>query len=199
LEIGLFLEDLGHEKFIASLVRKVIAGVSPETTPQFDVRNAHGGKPRMKEALQRYIRDYLRFGDAHYDLLIIAQDTDCAGVAATKSEVAQSAAEYSGALVIAAPDPCIESWYLADQEAIRNTAGADTTPPLPSDCNCAALKQLILELFREGGLRLLLGGAEYADEIVEAMDLARAQQNVNSLSIFISDLRAAIAPYLQSP
>ena len=148
----------------------------------------------MQVELRKYVHDYLQSGLTDYDIVIVSQDTDCAGVLAIKARVGDIVPEgYTGSLVVAAPDPCIEAWYLADQAAIRTVAQAASTPPIPHGCDCNALKAQIHSLFREGGVNLLQGGAEHAEEIVEAMDINRARQNSASLNIFVSDLRAAIA------
>ena len=195
LKIGLFLEDIAQQLFITCLIRKVVAAVSDNADAvEFAARNASGGIPKMQGELRRYVHDYLQSGLSDYDLVVISQDTDCAGVPATKTRVSDIVTEgYAGPLVIAAPDPCIEAWYLADQAAIRTVAQAASTPPLPRGCDCNALKAQIHGLFREGGVNSPLGGAERAEEIVEAMDINRARQNAPSLNIFVSDLMAAIA------
>ena len=192
MKIGLFLEDVGHHNFITSLIRKVASQIVPGEVIDFDTRNATGGKPSMEGSFRRYILDYLKSGYAGYDMVVAAQDTDCRGVPETKNALLRNANGYSGPLVIAAPNPCIEAWYLADQEAIRNVAQANTTPPIPAGCDCASLKTQLRGLFREGGVDSLLNGAEYADDIVGTMDLARARRNVASLNIFFDDLRTVL-------
>ena len=147
----------------------------------------------MDSSFRRYVLDFMKSGYAGYDLVIAAQDTDCRGVPETKNTLLQYADGYQRPIVIAAPDPCIEAWYLADQQAIRSVAQAGSTPPVPAGCDCASLKTQLRGLFREGGAVALLGGAEYADEIVQAMDLVRARRNVASLNIFCNDLRAELA------
>lgn len=189
MKIGLFLEDIGHQAFITGLIQKAARQSRPGAAPEFDVRNAAGGKPRMEASFREYVNDYLKSGYAGYDLVIAAQDTDCRGAPATRNALLRCAEGYRNPLVIAAPDPCIEAWYLADQQAIRAVAQAASTPPRPSGCDCSALKTQLRGLFREGGVDALLGGAEYAADIVAAMNLARARQNVASLNIFLNDLR----------
>ena len=189
MKIGLFLEDIGHQAFITGLIQKAAGQVKPGAVIEFDVRNAAGGKPRMEASFREYVGDYLKSGYAGYDLVIAAQDTDCRGVPATRNALLHYAQGYGSPMVIAAPDPCIEAWYLADQHAIREVAQAASTPPIPSGCDCAALKTQIRRLFREGGVDSLLGGAEYAADIIAAMNLTRARRNVASLHIFLNDLR----------
>lgn len=193
MKIGLFLEDVAQERFVRSLILKAAASVI-EDDVEFETRNAVGGAPRMREELRKYARDYLQAGASDYDLVVVCQDTDCKGVPATKNDLVPIVTDdYAGPLVIAAPDPCIEAWYLADQAAMRTVAQAASTPPLPSGCDCDALKRRIRGLFREGGVSALLqGGAEYADEVVREMDIDRAARNVASLGIFVSDLLSAI-------
>ena len=147
----------------------------------------------MEGSFRRYVLDYLKSGYPEYDIVVAAQDTDCRGVPETKSALLRNADGYLGPLVVAAPNPCIEAWYLADHEAIRNIAQANTTPLIPAGCDCASLKTQLRGLFREGGVDSLLNGTEYADDIVGAMDLSRARQNVASLNIFFNDLRAELA------
>ena len=193
LKIGLFLEDVAQERFVRSLIRKAAASAM-EGDVDFETRNAVGGAPRMQEELRKYARDYLQAGVSGYDLVVVCQDTDCQGVPAIKGALIPIVtAAYAGPLVIAAPDPCIEAWYLADQAAMRTVAQAASTPPLPSGCDCGALKTRIRNLFREGGVSALLqGGAEYADEVVGEMNIERARRGSASLDIFVSDLLSAI-------
>ena len=195
LNIALFLEDIAHERFIKSLVSRVAGGRGLAIIPRFDVRNATGGKGRVKASFQQFLRGVGPWADNH-DLLIVAQDTDCVGVQAVKQRVAHIVQDnVTKPIVTAAPNPCIEAWYLADQEAIRTVAHAHSTPPISSGCDCGALKTQLRGLFREGGVEALLGGAEYAEVIVGAMDLHRAARNVPSLYTFISDLRGALLAY----
>lgn len=56
MKIGLFLEDIGHQAFITGLIQKAArqsrAGVAPGIAPEFDVRKAAGGKPRMEASFR---------------------------------------------------------------------------------------------------------------------------------------------------
>ena len=194
--IGLFLEDVAHERFVTSVVEKVAedAGISVTC----EIRNAAGGAPRMLAGLRRFLRQYGTAGYAPYDLLIVVQDTDCKGEGAVKRGVnsALQKAGYLGKIIVAAPGPHIEIWYLADPNAVQAVSGSDRLAPIPSgECEKDIYKDRLLSEFRDKPL----GGIESAASIVSAMNMYRAGRNVRSLGNFVQELRGALATFADAP
>jgi hypothetical protein len=56
----------------------------------------------------------------------------------------------------------------------------------------APLMRLLVKVIRDAGQIPTLGGIEFAQELVAAMDLYRAAKNDRSLALFVEDMRAAL-------
>ncbi len=93
--------------------------------------------------------------------------------------------------VAASPDPHIERWFLADLESFHKVVG--TRPTVAKrKCDRIYYKNILREAVKAADNPSTLGGIEYADELVEAMDLYRASKAVPSLGRFIDELRARL-------
>ncbi len=187
--IGLFMEDIAHERFITSLVRRI--AFETDTNVRLDVRNASGGIPRMRGELRRFLRDHTDIESDILDILIIVQDADREGETEVKGRIRNliERTGYPRATILAVPDPYIEAWYLADPTSVQTFAN----PPIPlqvplGHLNKDAYKNELSRAFPFAPY----GGIEYADEIVANMDLYRASQNVSSLRHFIDELRSTL-------
>ena len=194
--IGLFLEDVAHERFVTSIVKKVADESGIAVT--FRIRNASGGAPRMLAELRRFLRQYGKADYAQHDLLIVVQDTVCKGEGAIKRGVNSTVARagYLGKIIVAAPDPHIEIWYLADPNAVQAVSGSDRLAPIPSgECDKDIYKDRLRNEFRDNPL----GGIESAASIVSAMNLYQAGRNVRSLRNFVQELRGALATFAGAP
>lgn len=190
LVIGLFLEDIAHEKFITGIVLKVAS--ESDVRVKFDVRNATGGIPRMRGELSRFLREIDRGGASPFDILIIAQDTDCRGESIIQQELngVVQRAGYIGTTIVATPAPHIECWYLSDPIAIQTISHSPVLSAVPSgECDKDLYKSELTQAFRNSPLG---GGIERADDIVESMDIYRACQNVSSLGHFVDEIRATL-------
>ena len=164
----------------------------------FKIRNAAGGAPRMLRELGSFLSQYGKAGYAPYDLLVVVQDTDCKGENAIKNGVTRiiERAGYPGKTIVAAPDPHIEVWYLADPVALQTVSDSGRLVPIPSgECKKDIYKRLLLDQFPNKPL----GGIESAASIVAAMNLYRAGTNVRSLRNFIQELRGALATFANAP
>jgi hypothetical protein len=78
---------------------------------------------------------------------------------------------------------------LIDSAAFKMIFGKGCNAP---DQKCAKnrYKQLLFEAIRNVGITPLLGGLEYASDIIERMDLQRASQADPSFNHLLTDLRA---------
>ena len=192
MRVTLFLEDIGHERFIDSLVRRL---ADQEGVPiEVDVRNASGGASRLDDQFVRFLRDY-SVTDRRPDLVVVIRDTDCAGVRTVQSRYSRlvESADYVGDVVIGAPEPHIECWYLADPPALQRVLRAPTQAPIPdSRCGASRFKELLAKTVTDAGVVPLLGGIEYAESVVAEMDVYRASANVPSLATFVRELRQAL-------
>lgn len=92
--------------------------------------------------------------------------------------------------VIGTPDPSVERWLLADPASFAGRFGVQPMTGRTSDRQ--ALKQRLLTALEDSGRIVTQGGAEYADEVVAAMDLIRAGRAEPTLGAFVSDVRAAL-------
>ena len=197
LRVGYFLEDIAHEKLITALVRRVgqEAGLASEALGHI-VYNASGGKGRTMTELRSFLRDVQHGRISPIPVLIVAIDGNCQGYTEKHNEIRRVAEHsgYPGQLVCAIPDPHIERWYMADPGGLQQAIGAGVRPVLPAyKCERGQYKRVLLEVFADVGIRPLLGGAEYGDAVVEAMNLYTAQQADPALKHFVDCLRAALS------
>ena len=187
--VGLYLEDAAHERFMTALIERAANEVGVDI--ELATRNATGGIPRMRRELRRFLAQRSRVAADSFDILIIAEDTDCRGEIVVRNELTQvtEQAEYPGATIIATPAPHIECWYLADPAAVQIVSGEATLGPIPTgDCEKDVYKRRLGEAFPDA----LQSGIEYAADIVSEMNIYQAGRNVRSLGNFLDQLRATL-------
>jgi hypothetical protein len=119
--IDLFCEDLGHEAFIRSLVRRCAA--ERDIREELRVRNSRGGAGRAISEFKAWQRS-VAVGGGGTDLLILAVDANDHGLAARLEEM-DSAVDRGvfPFVVLACPDPYVEAWYVADPLAFPAAFG----------------------------------------------------------------------------
>lgn len=93
-------------------------------------------------------------------------------------------------VVVGTPDPCVERWLLADLESFAGRFGVQ--PANTAVRRQEEWKTRLAETLEQAGRIVTQGGSEYADEIVEAMDLYRAGRIESSLADFVDQLRAVL-------
>lgn len=194
-EVRLFAEDEAHRQFFEALVRRVARecgmGVELRTA------NARGGHGRVLGELAAYQRAIARMSDRPTDLLLAAVDANCDGWDAARKKVAAAIVPESAiAVVVACPDPHIERWYLAEPASLASALGLRVTPE-PRKCERDRYKMQLVNALRAAGHPVLLGGAEFAEEIVNAMDLYRAGKAEPSLGRCIDEIRAVMMGWLR--
>jgi hypothetical protein len=196
LTIGCFLEDIAQEQFITSLVQRVASDLNVPVAS--DVRNATGGKGRVMDEFQRYLRDAQRGRVTLHPVLVVVIDGNCMSHLAKRRQIEQAQAYtgYAGTIVCAVPDPHIERWYLADTQGFGRAIQGSRPPELPAyKCERDRYKHTLRQAFHTAGIEPQLGGAEYAGENVAQMDLYRAGQTDSALKHFLDDLRVALQPF----
>ena len=146
---------------------------------------SHG---RVAAEVEEYLRDIKRQGDWP-GLVVIATDANCFGPAGRARQIPTASSPVP--VVLAIPDPHIERWLLLDGKAFRKVLGQGCKPP---DQKCARdrYKEALIRAVEDAGVAPALGGIEFAEEIVEAMDLRRAARSDPSLKRFLRDLRRAL-------
>lgn len=188
LVVDLFVEDVAHERFVSALARRV----ANEEGKAVHVRtgSAKGGHGRVLDELDLYQR--ARRSEARPDILVVAVDANCTRWSgARRGLVERVDASSFPNHVVACPDPHIERWYLSDPPSLHRALGMRTTRRRRK-CERNIYKRQLADGLKAAGHPVVLGGAEFAQEIVEGMDLFRASRSEPSLKHFLEDLRAAI-------
>lgn len=184
--IAAFGEDAAHRMVVGALIAKVAneEGVAVRV----DWRSARGGHPRVSSELREYLRD-LTLQREQPDLVVVATDANCKGAAQRTSELPLDRAPVN--VVLAMPDPHIERWLLVDGAAFKSVLGHGCAAP---DQKCARdrYKGLLLQAVIDAGVEPSLGGIEYAEDLVAAMDLERSTAADASLRRFVEDLRRSL-------
>ena len=190
--VDIFVEDRAHEAFLVPMLLRIAEEEQVVATPR--VRSGRGGHGRALAELKLY-QDLVRKGSAgttNPDLLIAGIDGNCSTFArAKKAIVAATLAPFSDRLVVACPDPHIERWYLADPESFKDVVGHRPTIARKK-CARDYYKAALANVVRKAGHPATLGGIEFAQELVERMDLYRAGRNERSLKAFVDDLRGRL-------
>lgn len=192
LVVDLFVEDRAQEEFLRPLVRRL----GREASRQVDVRvrAARGGHPRALEELrlyQQWVVDGIA-GLTRPDALVVAIDANCRSFAGTRRTIEGAlGAESRSIALIACPDPHIERWYMADPASFVAVVGVE--PRLGKrKCDRDRYKRSLRDTVRRAGHPALLGGVEFAADIVDAMDLYRAGRREHSLKHFLDGFRAQL-------
>lgn len=192
LIVDIFVEDRAHEAFLVPMLWRIAREENVVVMPR--VRSGRGGHGRAVTELKLY--QYLvrkgAAGITNPDLLIAGIDGNCSTFArAKKAIVAATHVPFSDLLVVACPDPHVERWYLADPESFKEVVGLRPTIA-KKKCARDYYKDALAKVVRKAGHPATLGGIEFAQELVEGMDLYRAGKNDPSLKNFLDDLRARL-------
>lgn len=185
-EIALFVEDNAHQKVIGALAQRVAL----ECNVHVELRwhTAVGGYGRVIDNYRRFLRDLRRQSGARPDLVVVATDANCKGLNDRTKEIIEQDA-YTP-MVLAVPDPHIERWLLLDGAAFKAVFGTGCDAP-DLKCERDHYKRQLIDAIQSAGFTPLLGGIEYAEDIVQNMDLDRIARLDKSFDHFVSDLRSA--------
>lgn len=191
-EIALFGEDYAHRQIVGALVQRTADDFA--ISVHLDWRSAVRGHGRVIQELGFYLRDLTNQGGPYPDLIIAATDANCRGPSERVREIQQTAAP--APMILAIPNPHIERWLLLDGAAFRSVFGRGCNAP-DQKCDRDRYKNLLREAIHDAGITPVLGGIEFAEDIVRAMDLERATQTDNSLRSFVEELRRAFRQWQQ--
>lgn len=192
--IDLFVEDFAHQKFLGALLQRLADENS--VTISLDWRNARRGHGAVVKEFKQYLRDLQRGAGEQPDLVIAATDANCKGVAERRKMLGDVTVGVTFRFVFAVPDPHIERWLLTDSGAFRKVFGRGCDAP-DQKCERARYKKMLIDAIREAGITPSLGGIEYAEDIVMAMDLEQAVRNDTALQRLIEELNAVFREWRQ--
>lgn len=185
LAVDLFAEDKAHEEFIKAMLLR-LARLS-DLGIRLAVRSARGGHGRAISEFDTYQTGVLKgiAGLVLPDLVCVAIDANCKSFAAVSKSISQhTKPEFKNRVLIACPDPHIERWYLADPACFFKVVGV--RPKVGRrKCERDLYKRVLSDAVRDGSNPSTLGGIEFAEEIVNEMDLYRAGKNEPSLKHFL--------------
>lgn len=186
-EVALFVEDLAHQQIIGALVNRLAQDC--DVRVRLDWRNALHGHGKVVQELGNYLHDLKRQGGPFPDLIIVASDANCQGLNDRLRELRDP--EAPAPMVLAVPDPHVERWLLLDGAAFRTVFGRGCDAP-DLKCSRDRCKQLLIEAIYAAGVTPSLGGIEFAEDIIQHMDIDRAAQSDPSFQRFVEDLRTAL-------
>jgi hypothetical protein len=186
-EIALFVEDHAHYEFLKALIERLAR--EHNQTIRLDWRNVRRGHNAVIQELKQFLRDLARGRGGFPDLIIVATDANCQGLAQRISEIRQITDTTPARVICAVPDPHIERWLLVDSAAFKVVLGRGCAAP-DHKCEKARYKRLLIEAIRQAGIVPNLGGIEFAADIVAAMDLAQAGRFDASFQRFLDEMRS---------
>ncbi len=194
-EIALFAEDYAHQLVIGALVSRVAGEYNIDV--HLDWRSAVGGYGRVITEYNNYIRDLIRQGNPRPDVIVVATDANCKGLNERMREII--ARGEPATMIHAIPDPHIERWLLLDGPAFKAVFGMGCDAP-DQKCDRRRYKQRLIEAIRDTGTIPRLGGIEYAEDIVQHIDINRVARSDRSFRRFVEALRNTFQEWrLQTP
>lgn len=197
IRIGYFLEDIGQERFLITLVNRIAQrmGLSPRRL-RHEVRNATGGRGVVLDELRRFLRDVNHEREHPFALLVVAIDGDCRSYRQRRDEIRAivEQSSYLGPVICAVADPHIERWYLADPRGLQQVLEISSVPDVPPyKCEHGRYKQALRDAIRQTGIIAPLGGLEYGPDIAEALDLYTVGKVDAGFKHFLDELKAGLA------
>jgi len=184
-EIALFVEDHAHYEFLKTLIERLARDYGQAVG--FDWRNVRRGHGAVIQELKQFLRDLVRGRSGYPDLIVVATDANCKGIAQRVKEIREVTDATAARVICAVPDPHIERWLLVDSAAFKAVLGRGCAAP-NQKCEKARYKRLLLEAIRQAGITPSLGGIEFAADIVAEMDLARVGRLDPSLQRFLDEM-----------
>lgn len=195
--VSLFGEDAGHEAVLKALLDRMSADHGVEL--RVASLSATGGITKVHYEFGLYLRDLEKGRLATPDMIVVATDGNCKGHTARRQEIQKVAAAYPALaelVVYAIPDPHIERWLLVDAEAFREVLGRGCDLP-QHKCEKDFYKRILAREVQRAGLKPILGGLEYAEDIVHAMDLAKVEQSEASFEKLLKELKGKFNQWKQ--
>lgn len=189
-EIIVFCEDSFHEKFVGAMLRRFESEYHVKSS--FRILSARGGLSKMHWELGEFLRDLDRGRFSLPDSVVVVVDANCLGYNERKKimdRVVEDYPQFQQIVSYAIPDPHIERWMLVDEAAFRKVFRRGCTLPALK-CAKDEYKQLLLKEIRQSDVEPILGGEEFTEDIVNAMNLGQAEVREASLGRFLKSLKA---------
>ena len=189
-KITLFCEDSFHEKFIAALLTRFQREYGVAVTSRF--LSSQGGLSKMQGEFKHFLRDLARDRQPLPDSVIVVVDANCQGYNRRKALMdgeLEHHPQFKQLVSYAIPDPHIERWMLVDPKAFQAVFERRCTLPAIK-CGKDEYKRLLRKEIRASGIDAPLGGEEFAEDIVMAMDLGQVETNEASFGLFLKSLKA---------
>lgn len=192
--VAIFVEDHAHELFLVALIRRVAAERGMEVA--ISERNVRGGHPAVLKELRQYLRDLRRGIVEMADMLVVATDANCKGINGRTRELAPVLRNCPVPVILAIPDPHIERWFLLDSAAFKQVFGKGCRSRKVK-CERSRYRKMLIDSILACGIEPSLGGIEFAESIVQALDLKRAASVDRSFRSFIQELRRSFREYVR--
>ena len=184
--INLFVEDRAHQLVIGTLLRCLAKSEGVEVNLNW--RRSRGGFSRVVRDFKEYLEDFGQESSVP-DLIVVASDSNCMGYNQRSKEINELITQdISLPVVLAIPDPHIERWLLIDSKAFKTVFGKGCEAP-DMQCERNRYKELLRQSIEDAGIRPSLSGIEFAEDIVNAMDIQRAMRADASFKKFVEDIR----------
>ncbi|MFB3815716.1 MAG: DUF4276 family protein [Terriglobales bacterium] len=189
-EVALFGEDVGHETLLTALLNRFAHDYG--VAIHIRTFSSRGGFTKVHFEFSKFLKD-VQDGKLQPspDLIVLATDSNCLGYTKRRQQMMEIADKYVGLkdrVSYAVPDPHVERWMLVDPAAFKAVLGRGCTLP-KMKCEKDEYKHLLEEEIRAAGQTPLIGGFEYAEDIVNEMNLATAETKEPSLEKILKDLR----------
>ncbi len=185
--LGLFVEDVFHERFISQLLRRMAEEYNQTVT--LEPRSVRGGHGRVLHELKEYLRDLRRYREQPYDAIIVTVDANCKTAPIKQREINEALGEMRTEVIIATPDPHIERWMLLDSAAFKKAVGRGCATP-PEKCERGFYKDFLRQEIARANVPALLGGLEYVEDFIAALDLSRMSRVDRSFGDFLSEVHS---------
>lgn len=187
-EIVLFGEDVGHRVVVGALVERVARELNVGVRQNW--RSATGGRPRLVGEYRDYLARLPQDPGKRPDFLVVATDSNCEGLAKRERDIEEASQAWPGEIVKAIPDPHVERWLLLDGAAFKRAVGQGCQAP-DLKCDRERYKDFLTDAVVAAGVDPDAGGIEYAEDIVEHLDMQRASRD-QSFRRFLESLRQAL-------
>lgn len=186
-DLLMFVEDHAQERFLSALLRRMAAEHSVPTSIR--VRTARGGFAKVLRQLEDFARAVGAGSERLPDGLVVGLDANCRGYAERRRMVMDRARQLRDLVICAIPDPHIERWLLLDGRAFQVAVGSGCRAP-DEKCEKHRYKRLLNAAVREAGVQPLLGGVEYAEDIVGAYDIQQVARRDASFGHLVGEIRS---------
>jgi hypothetical protein len=185
-EVVLIVEDSAQELFLRPLIERLAA--ENKVLIHIRIKSARGGLTRVLEQLQDLQQDCSLGVVTRPDCVVVAVDSNCRGFIERRDAIDQRAGSIKDLIIHAIADPHIERWYLLDGRAFKAAVGKGYRAP-DAKCEKDRYNRLLAEAVTDAGVSPLLGGVEYAKDIVGALNIERAAASDPAFGKLVAEFR----------